>query len=154
MLNFIIESINNNLNISWTIIIALFGIFIKIRYDEVKSFRAAADTFRSKVITELEGIYPITRQWWDESHFPKFQQSVPKIETAAVEFGHFIPKRKSELNTAVKNYHDYCQQRKYEKASLWDAFPNSPKHPNYSGIHPVEEFKNIVEHLLSLANEK
>jgi len=28
------------------------------------------------------------------------------------------------------------------------------KPPNESGIDPVEEFKNIVEHLLSFANEK
>jgi hypothetical protein len=31
---------------------------------------------------------------------------------------------------------------------------HSPKPRKESGIDPLEEFKNIVEHLLSFANEK
>jgi hypothetical protein len=121
--------------------------------NEEERFKNAAATYSSKIRTALVGIYPVPHPCWDSSHFPKIQQSVLDIETAAAEFMSSI-KRKSELNAAVKNYHDYCQQRKYEKAAQLSWFPNSPRPRNESGINPVEEFKNIVEHLLSFANEK
>ena len=143
-------------NLFWALPVLLGALLTSIitrKHKEKERFNKAADTFRNKVITGLEGIYPITHPWWDSILFPKFQQSVPKIEIAAAEFRHFI-KRKSELDATVKKYHDYCQQRKYEKAWYSSMFPNSPKPPNESGIDPVEEFKNIVEHLLSFANEK
>lgn len=132
---------------------AFFASIIPRKQKEREKFNDAATTFRSKVLNSLEGIYPVTRPWSDESLFPKFQQSVPKVETAGVEFRPFI-KHKTEFDAAVKEYHDYCQQRKYEKALAWSMYPNSPKPPSESGIGPAEEFKNIVEHILSFANEK
>jgi hypothetical protein len=139
------------------LIAAFFASVIPRKHKEKERFNKAADTYSSKVHTALVGIYPVNHSW-DSSHYPKFQQSVLDIEIAAAEFMPVI-KRKSEpsareLNAAVKNYHDYCQQKKYERAVTRSWFPNSPRPRKESGNDPVEEFKNIVEHLLSFANEK
>jgi hypothetical protein len=123
-----------------------------IKIMQRQEFFVAASKFKATVIYELIGFYP-TDQIWDEKEFPRFHQSIPKIKSAAAEFRYFV-KRKTEFDAAVKEYHDYCQQRKYKNALSRTYFPNSPRPPNESGINPVEEFKNIVEHLLSFANEK
>jgi hypothetical protein len=112
------------------LITALLGSILTRKHKEKERFNEAADTYSSKVHTALVGIYPITHPWWDSILFPKFQQSVPKIETAAAEFMPFI-KRKSELDAreldaTVKKYNDYCQQKKYEKTWYSSMFPNSP----------------------------
>jgi hypothetical protein len=133
------------------LIAAFFASVIPRKHKDKERFNGAADTFRTKVITALEGIYPITRTWWDESLFPKFPQSVPKIETAAAEFSHFI-KCKTDLDIAVKKYHDYCQRSTYKKCAPRIEYPNTPKLPN-SDIDHIEEFKNIVEHILSFAKK-
>jgi len=117
---------------------------------EAKRFEDAATSFRSKVLAELEGIYPITRPWWDESVLPRFQQSISKVETAAAEFRHFI-KRKPEFDNAVKEYREYCQKRIYERASAWSMYPDMHTPDD---IGPAETFKNIVEHLFSFTERK
>lgn len=131
---------------------ALLGSIITRKHKELEKFTDAAITFRNKVLNVLEGIYPVTCTWWDEILFPKFQQSVSSIETAAAEFYPFV-RRKAEFDAAIKNYHDYCQQGKYRKGTPHMTYPNSPALPN-PGIDPVEEFKKIVEHILSFADKK
>ena len=145
-------------NITWSIgtIIGLFGIIAGHRLllyrDRKNNFSATSATFRNKILIALEGIYPITRSWWDESLFPKFPQSVSKIETAGAEFRHFV-KRKTAFDAAIKDYRDYCQRRTYERGAPRMTYPNSPAPPN-PATDPIEEFKNIVEHLLSFAEKK
>lgn len=135
---------------------AFFGSWFSYLFGECRrrkeQFDNAAIIFRSKTINALVGIYPVTRSYWDESLFPKFQQSVPIIETAGAEFWYFI-KRKTELDAAIKDYRDYCQQRKYEKGAPHMTYPNSPV-PLKPETNPIEEFKSIVEHLLSFADDK
>lgn len=140
-------------NITWSIgiIVILFGIIAVHRlilYREKRNkFLEEAAKFRSKVLAALEGIYPVTQPWWDESLFPKFQQSVPIIETAVAEFRYFI-KEKFKLDAAIKEYRDYCQRRTYERGRPHMTYPNSPTMPQPKA-DPIEEFKNIVDHLLS-----
>ena len=143
-------------NITWSIgiIVILFGILAAHRlilYREKRNeFFAEAAKFRSKIFAVLEGIYPISQSWWDETTFPRFGQSIAKIETISAEFRHFV-KRKSEFNNAVKEYREYCQKRIYERASAWSMYPNMHTPDD---IGPAETFKNIVEHLFSFANGK
>jgi len=126
--------------------------FFSERRDRRKEFNQAANIFRNKVLSILEGIYPVIYPWWDESLFPKFQQSITKIDTAGAKFSHSI-KHQTELNAAIKDYRDYCQQRKYEKGAPHMTYENSPALPKPE-TDPIEEFKIIVEHILSFANVK
>jgi hypothetical protein len=116
---------------------------------EAKRFDEAVTTFRRSILTELEGIYPVTHIW-ENTVFPRFQQSVNKIETAAAEFRHFI-KRKAEFDVAVKKYRDYCQKREYERVSTWQMYTDMRKPGD---IGPVETFKNLVEELISFTERK
>lgn len=134
------------------LITAFLYSIITRKQKEREKFNDAASAFRNKVLNALEGIYPITRSWWDESLFPKFQQSVSIIETAGAEFKRFI-KRKTKFDTAIRNYHDYCQRKTYERGGPRMTYPNSPTMPQ-PNADPIEEFKNIVEHLLSFAKNK
>ena len=134
------------------LIMALIGYRLTINAQKHSAFITAATSFRNKVLNALEGIYPITLSWWDENLFPKFQQSVSKIKTAGAEFRHFV-KRKTKFDAAIKDYHDYCQRRTYERGVPHMTYPNSPGIPKTEN-DPIKEFKNIVEHLLSFADEK
>ena len=102
----------------------------KSRNEEERFYNKAADTFSVKVRTALIGIYPVTLPWLDSILFTKIQQSVLDIEAAAAEFMPVIKRKSeaaaSELEATVKEYHDYCQQKKYEKAWYSSMFPNSP----------------------------
>lgn len=116
---------------------------------EVKRFDDAATGFRSKILAELGGIYPIPPVWQPQDYF-RFRQSVPKVETAAAEFGPFV-KHKAELDAAVKKYREYCCKVTFEGVSVWYAYP-SMKEPD--DIGPVETFRKIVEHLFSFTERK
>jgi hypothetical protein len=134
------------------LIMALIGYRLTINAQKHSAFITAATVFRNKVLNALEGIYPVARSWWDESLFPKFQQSVPIIETAVAEFRYFV-KRKTAFDAAIKDYRDYCQQRKYVRGAPHMTYENSPALPKPE-TDPIEEFKNIVEHLLSFTERK
>ncbi len=134
------------------LITAFLYSIITRKQKEREKFNDAAAAFRNKVLNALEGIHPISCSWWDESLFPKFQQSVPIIETAVAEFWYFV-KRKTAFDGAMKDYRDYCQQRKYIRGAPHMAYGNTPTLPK-SEPDPIEEFENIVNHLLSFAKNK
>ena len=113
---------------------------------KAKRFDEAAITFRRAVLAELEGIYPVS-SIWDRNVFPRFRQSIPKIQSAAAEFRYFV-KRKTEFDSAVKEYRDYCSKVTYEGVSAWHMYP-SMREPG--DIGPVEIFKNVIDHLFSFA---
>ena len=128
---------------------AFFASVIPRKLKEREKFIDAANTFRSKVLNALEGVYPNTKTYWDEKLFPIFIQSIPKIESAAVEFGYFT-KSKDNFNATVKEYREYCEKRIYEHCTAWDFYIE--KKPDEVG--PVEIFSNIVDHLLSFTVKK
>jgi hypothetical protein len=111
---------------------------------EAKRFDDAATTFRTKVLTELEGIYPVT-QAWQPQVYPQFRQSINKVEIAAAEFRHFS-KRKAEFDAAVKEYREYCSKITFAGVSGWSIYTTF-RNPDDTG--PVEKIKTIVEHLVS-----
>jgi hypothetical protein len=138
------------LGICGALIMALIGYRLSLNLQKHNTFITAASTFRSKILAELEGLYPITHHW-DESMYPRFSQSIPKIESAAAEFKFFVPFYHSQAyDKALKNYCEYCNeitQNDVASYSLWPDFPKPRENPR-------EQFKNIVEHLLSFAEEK
>ncbi len=116
---------------------------------EAKRFDDAATVFRSKVLTALEGIYPVNIVWQlqDYSHF---RESINKVETAAAEFRYFV-KRKAEFDYVISEYRQYCTEVTFERVSAWYLY-TSMRSPNE--IDPVETFRNIVERILSFAGGK
>jgi hypothetical protein len=116
---------------------------------EAKSFSDAATTFRNKVLGELQGIYPIPPVWQPQD-YPRFGQSIPKVETAAAEFRPFV-KRKAEFDTAIKEYRDYCQTITFESVSAWFIY-TSMRQPD--DIGPVETFRKVIEHVFAFTERK
>ena len=107
---------------------------------EARRFDEALTTFRRAILTELEGIYPVT-QTWSKSIYPQFRQSITKVERAAAEFRPFV-KHKEEFDTAIEEYRNYCDKGEYERASGWYMYPDMRKPGD---VGPVESFKSIVE---------
>ena len=116
---------------------------------EAKGFDDAATSFRSKVLAELEGIYP-TPPVWQPQDYSHFRQSINKVEAAATEFRHFI-KRKTEFDAAIKQYREYCEKVTFESVSAWFTY-TSMRSPD--DIGPVATFRNIVERLFSFTDKK
>ncbi|MBW2608049.1 MAG: hypothetical protein JRD05_10485 [Deltaproteobacteria bacterium] len=110
----------------------------------------AAIKFRNKILTELEGLYPVTH-YWDKNIFPRFYVSIPKIESAAIEFRHYVF-HKTAFDSAVKVYCEYCKNITWNKVSAYAMYKDSMYKPDDKG--PREKFKHIVESLLSFAKEK
>jgi hypothetical protein len=142
-------------NITWSvgIIVILLGIIaahrlVLYREKRNKCFDEGAK-FRGKILSELEGIYPIPGTWQIQDYF-RFRQSIPKVESAAAEFGHFIS-RKSELEAAVKGYREYCWKVSFEGVSAWHTYKSSS---NLDPISPEDRFKQIIEHLFSFTVKK
>ena len=113
----------------------------------ITEFNRAASKFKTTVIYELSGFFPID-QHWDEKDFPRLYQSIPRINSAAAEFRSFVVS-KAEFDVAIKEYNEYCRKTTYRDISCLD-FPSMQKSGD---IKPREQFKNIVEHLLSFANK-
>ena len=142
-------------NITWSIgiVIVLFGIFAAHRlvlYREKMNKRIeASEKFRNIILSVLEGLYPTTH-YWDKKEYPRFFQSITKVESAAIEFRPYVV-RKSSFDVAIKKYCDYCKNIKWNQVVGWAMYPSMRK-PGEIG--PKEEFKQLVETVLSFANKK
>jgi hypothetical protein len=127
-----------------------------------KSFCAAASVFRSKVLTELEGIYPLPINWpKDNAQIdPLLRSKFPKLQSAVEEFKPYLSKRKqrSLTNTWIKYYaangDDRCQ-------SYYEYMPfsgveiiNGEKISHDNTKTYKENFKKNVGNLLKFAKQK
>ncbi len=137
------------LGICGALIMALIGYRLALNVQKRNAFNSAALIFRNKILTELEGLYPVTH-FWDQSEFHGFRQSIPKIQSAAAEFRFYLT-HKDKFDNAVKEYNSYCNEITWEKCVGYDMYPSMRK-PGDKG--PIEKFKHIVEELLSYAKEK
>lgn len=113
----------------------------------VTEFSKAAATFRSRVFSELKGLYPLPRKW-DADTFQRFPQSITEIESAAFEFRFFVT-RKREFDSAIKEYCEYCEQISFEECTGWYSSDLESR----GGIAPIEKFEHLVKSLLSFAEE-
>lgn len=120
---------------------------VKSRAKEGRKIEAA-QRFRSRIFTELEGLYPVT-QYWDKGVFYRFPQSIAKIESAAVEFRLFI-RRKAHFDAAVKRYCKCCNEITWDRCAAWSMYPSMRKEGE---IDPKDKFTRCVEALLSFAKE-
>lgn len=136
--------INNFWVIAGSIIGTAFAGYVAYRNNRKSRAADAVLKFRNKVISELEGLYPITLHW-DANTFSHLYSSLSKIECAAAEFRFFV-KSKDDFDTAIKNYNEYCRKTTYEEVSADTIFSSMRKEGE---IGKREQFKNIVEHLIS-----
>ncbi len=114
----------------------------------IQKYDSAASKFRAAVIYELTGFFPVD-QHWEKKEFHRLYNSIPRISGAAAEFRYFVA-RKSDFDKAVNAYTQYCREKTTENVFVLDyskSMPGSRSTKDY-----MEEFKNIVEHILSFAN--
>lgn len=137
------------LGIAGTLALAWIGFHLTNATNRKTRFHQAAATFRSRVLAELKGLYPVT-QYWDMQTFPRFSRSITEIESAAAEF-RFSVSRKRTFDAAVKEYCEYCKQISWEQCAAWSMYPSMRKEDE---ISPREKFDHLVKALLSFAEEK
>jgi len=116
---------------------------------KVRELNQASVTFRSKVLAELEGLYP-SKHGWNREEYARFKQTIPRIETIAQEF-RFHLKRKKEFDTAIYQYCSHCRQITRDQCVAWSMYPSMRKEGE---ISPPEKFDHLVKSLLSFAEEK
>lgn len=124
----------------------------KSRTDEdrrIREFNQAAATFRNKVLTELEGLYPIA-QGWSREDYARFKHTIPKVETIAQEFRFYLD-RKKEYDAAIYAYCNHCKKITWEQCAAWNLFPTMRKEGE---ISPRDKFDHCVKSLLSFAESK
>jgi hypothetical protein len=142
--------IDNFITIAGAILTIVFGGYVTYRIYRKNRIAEASTKFRNKILTELQGLYPVT-QYWEQRIFPRFSQSIVKIESIATEFRHFIPfYRKRAFDATLKNYCDYCNKITWNEVAAYAMYKNSMDTKDKG---PREQFKNIVEYLLSFANK-
>jgi hypothetical protein len=136
------------LGICGTLVMALVVHHLTLNAQRHNAYINAASTFRSAILGELVGFYPID-QIWDKKEFPQLYKSIPKINSAAAEFRTFVT-RKANFDMAINEYNKYCREKKEDKVFAL-TYPTM----GYGGVEEYQkEFKNIVERIISFANEK
>ncbi len=113
---------------------------------KLTEFNNAVSKFRSSIIYELSGFYPI-EQGWHKEDFHRLYESIPRINSAATEFRHFVAS-KTDFDAAVSEYNKYCRETKEN-----DIFTLEFNMGKSGDIKPKDKFKNIIDHLLSFANK-
>lgn len=113
-----------------------------------QEFFVAASKFKSAVLYDLIGLYPIN-QHWEKNQFSRIYDSIPRINTAAAEFRYFVV-RKTDFDEAVSEYNKYCRETTFDNVQADILYPSMRKEGE---IGKREQFKNVVEHLLSFTVE-
>jgi hypothetical protein len=134
------------LGICGFLIIVLVGYHLTLNAKKHKAFITAASIFRSKVLTELDGIYPIPTNWPKEKMQiePFLRFKFTKLQSAVEEFKLCLPKRKQRrfINAWVKYYNASGDDR----SQSYLHYMSFEENPNYKN-----NFKRNVTKLLSFA---
>jgi len=112
-----------------------------------QEFNRAATTFRSNIINELAGLYPIPVNWPDDID-NRLSATFPKIQAAVEEFKPFVTDS-SAFNEAWLQYYTHCNQVIPRVFSLANRLRGTE-----STQDARDEFKHNVDNLLSFAKEK
>jgi hypothetical protein len=134
------------LGICGALIMAFLGVRLAIVVQRYGASVAASHTFRNIILSELKGLYPVN-DYWDKSIFPRFKQSIAKIESAATEFQFFIPfYQRKAYKKALSDYYDYCNKITWYDVAGYYFWPENQENPR-------EQFKNIVDRILSFSHK-
>lgn len=137
------------LGICGALIVILIGHLLNNVSNQKNRFNEAAAKLRSVVITELNGLYPTPIDWPDNIA-ARLDRTLPAIQTAIAEFSHFLTDADCKsINATWDQYYKHCKQvipDAFSDASIFYAEGKSKQ--------AQEQFKAIIEHLLSFAKEK
>lgn len=125
------------------------------------AFRNASIIFRSKVLTELEGLYPVPTKWPTEKMMIDriLKEKFPKLQIAVAEFREFLPRsQQSDFDKAWFIYRLGKDGREIDKQCYYDYMPfistsivdGVQVTVDTTGTHK-ETFKHNVDSLLSFA---
>ena len=139
----------------------LAGNYLAIGRDRRKEFNQAAATFKSKVLSELEGLYPIPTNWpKDINTF--LRDKFPRLQIAVNEFKTYLPKNEqAELEKAWFIYRAGEDSPEAYRQYYWQYIPSSGstmingkevEHDNTSTYQ--SNFKCNVDNLLKFAEIK
>jgi hypothetical protein len=94
-----------------------------------KNFRDAADAFRSKVLSEVQGVIP-TNGAWCELEINQLKNTIPAINKYALELKpHILFYNKNTFDKAVTNYCDLVNGTNYVNYSADIMYPDNNKVP-------------------------
>ena len=117
---------------------------------ELAEAAQAAILFKSKILDELKGLYPIP-QYLKPEDIDKFRATVPRVEAAAAEFRPFVePERRDSFDNALKKYGGHCKRITWTDCIATNILPGKKKADN---IEPKEIFRQNVNALLSFTKE-
>ena len=143
---------------SWpfTIIAALVAILGAFQVQRFISFRTAAEKFRKVVHESLVGIYPSTAFYIGAAEKNRITQtSINHINSAGSEFSHYISIfRKSRFTKTLAKYCETARQIDWQSDAAFNMYKKTMSQVRPSEISPGEEFRRVVKHLLTFANEK
>jgi hypothetical protein len=109
----------------------------------------ASSKFRSSVLYELIGFYPID-QHWDKKNYQHLYNSLPLINSISSEFRYYLSK-KEEFDKTVGKYNTFCRETTHNSIVADNMYPAMRKE---SEMGKKEEFENIINQLLSFTEEK
>jgi hypothetical protein len=149
------------LGICGTLCMAWLGFKIKSTLNRHNAFRNATITFNTKILTELEGLYPIPSNWPDDKMMIDkiLRNKFPKLQSAVAEFKKFLPwYRRKSFDRAWFIYRMGEDGREIDKQDYWQYIPhsgtsvvNGNKVTNDTTKTYQENFKSNVDSLLKFA---
>ncbi|HXE96935.1 MAG TPA: hypothetical protein VN642_11045 [Dongiaceae bacterium] len=153
--------INNFEKIIGSILVAVFGGYITYRIYRKTRFSQAAAIFRTKVLTELEGLYPIPTNWPPETMMIDriLKEKFPKLQIAVAEFRPFLSRsEKTAFDEAWSSYRVGEDGREINQQDYWQYIPHSGtsvvngKEETHDNTETYQDnFKRNVDNLLKFA---
>lgn len=121
---------------------------LTVKREQNSRFKQAASTFRSRVLAELEGLYPIPSNWPKDglAIYPIMEKKFPRLQTAVVEFKKILPwyKKKAFEDAWFRFYNGSDRESERE-------CQNYNQYIGFSGKPYKEKFKHNVDNLLKFA---
>lgn len=130
-----------------TILIGLLGVWVVLYTRRLNTFPAAASDFRSAILDELSGIYPVVGTW-SQDDYARIHRSALPIKRAAHDFMTHIPfYRKYQFKRAVSEYCEQADQISFE--SQFAQIAHNEVCPNEAIPTPKENIVQCISHLLT-----
>lgn len=153
--------INNFDKIVGGLLAAVFGGYISYRIYRKTRFNQAAATFRSRILAELEGLYPIPTNWPTEKMMIDriLRDKFPSLQAVVAEFRESLPwYRHKAFDRAWFIYRMGEDGREIDKQDYWQYIPHSGTSvvDGKEGAHDntgtyQDTFKRNVDNLLKFA---
>ena len=139
----------------------LILVLITFALNRYNAFCTAAATFRSKFLSEIEGLYPIPVNWPGGIEIePSLRSKFPQLQSAVEEFKGFLSgRRRRRFDKAWIEYYSATGEAGYQCYTHYMPFISTY---NVNGKQVTEDtrdtcketFKHNVENLLSFAKQK